>query len=119
MDVVRSWQGAAGLGSRVPPSPSAISTAFKTAVGGSSRIKKIPDAEGRRSGGVVFDPHPARLLHARSAVLLSDAGFHSSSSCSLTRPRRTFVIPFKRELSSLSADAFATERVRCSAPPIS
>ena len=109
MDVVRSWQD-------VPGSLKGAALAIGNFDGvhrGHQAVlleaKRIADAEGRRSGAVVFDPHPRAFFAPEQPFfyltplplkleLLAELGLD-----------QTFVIPFNRELSSLSADAFATE----------
>ena len=111
MDVVRSWQD-------VPGSLKGAALAIGNFDGvhrGHQAVlleaKRIADAEGRRSGAVVFDPHPRAFFAPEQPFfyltplplkleLLAELGLD-----------QTFVIPFNRELSSLSADAFATEVV--------
>ena len=109
MDVVRSWQD-------VPGSLKGAALAIGNFDGvhrGHQAVlleaKRIANAEGRRSGAVVFDPHPRAFFAPEQPFfyltplplkleLLAELGLD-----------QTFVIPFNRDLSSLSADAFATE----------
>jgi riboflavin kinase / FMN adenylyltransferase len=111
MDVVRSWQD-------VPGSLKGAALAIGNFDGvhrGHQAVlleaKRIADAEGRRSGAVVFDPHPRAFFAPEQPFfyltplplkleLLAELGLD-----------QTFVIPFNRELSSLSADDFATKVV--------
>jgi riboflavin kinase/FMN adenylyltransferase len=111
MDVVRSWQD-------VPGSLKGAALAIGNFDGvhrGHQAVlleaKRIAGAEGRRSGAVVFDPHPRAFFAPDHPFfyltplplkleLLAELGLD-----------QTFVIPFNRELSSLSADAFATDVV--------
>ena len=111
MDVVRSWQD-------VPGSLKGAALAIGNFDGvhrGHQAVlleaKRIADAEGRRSGAVVFEPHPRAFFAPDQPFfyltplplkleLLAELGLD-----------QTFVIPFDRELSSLSAEAFATEVV--------
>jgi riboflavin kinase / FMN adenylyltransferase len=109
MDVVRSWQD-------VPGSLKGAALAIGNFDGvhrGHQAVlleaKRIAGAEGRRSGAVVFDPHPRAFFAPDQPFfyltplplkleLLAELGLD-----------QTFVIPFNGELASLSADAFATE----------
>ncbi len=111
MDVVRSWQD-------VPGSLKGAALAIGNFDGvhrGHQAVlleaKRIAGAEGRRSGAVVFDPHPRAFFAPDQPFfyltplplkleLLAELGLD-----------QTFVIPFTRELSSLSADDFATKVV--------
>ena len=111
MDVVRSWQD-------VPGSLKGAALAIGNFDGvhrGHQAVlleaKRIADAEGRRSGAVVFDPHPRQFFAPEQPFfyltplplkleLLAELGLD-----------QTFVIPFNRELSSLSAEDFATKVV--------
>ena len=105
MDVVRSWQDVPG---KLKGAALAIGN-FDGVHRGHQAVlleaNRIADAEGRRSGAVVFDPHPRAFFAPEQPFfyltplplkleLLAELGLD-----------QTFVIPFNRELSSLSADA--------------
>jgi riboflavin kinase/FMN adenylyltransferase len=111
MDIVRSWQN-------VPGSLKGAALAIGNFDGvhrGHQAVlleaKRIAEAEGRRSGAVVFDPHPRAFFAPHQPFfyltplplkleLLAELGLD-----------QTFVLPFTRELSSLSADNFAAKVV--------
>ena len=111
MDIVRSWQD----------TPLALRGAV-LAIGNFDGVhrghqavlneaKRIATAEGRRAGAVVFEPHPREFFTPDQPFfrltplpvkleLIEALGLH-----------QTFVITFDMSLSSLSADAFATDVV--------
>ncbi len=111
MDIVRSWRD-------VPGSLKGAALAIGNFDGvhrGHQAVlleaKRIAEAEGRRSGAVVFEPHPRQFFAPEQPFfyltplplkleLLAELGLD-----------QTFVIPFDEALSSLSAEAFATDVV--------
>jgi len=111
MDIVRFWRG-------VPPEIKGAVLAIGNFDGvhrGHQEVLReatdIAKREGRRSGAVVFEPHPREFFAPETPFfrltplplkleLLGDLGLD-----------QTFVIAFDRELASLSAEAFATEVV--------
>ncbi len=111
MDVVRSWQD-------VPGSLKGAALAIGNFDGvhrGHQAVlleaKRIAGAEGRRSGAVVFDPHPrAFFAPGQPFFYLTPLPLKLELLAELGLDQ-TFVIPFTRELSSLSADDFATKVV--------
>ncbi|HZP09051.1 bifunctional riboflavin kinase/FAD synthetase [Methyloceanibacter sp.] len=111
MDVVRSWQD-------VPGSLKGAALAIGNFDGvhrGHQAVlleaKRIANAEGRRSGAVVFDPHPrAFFAPGQPFFYLTPLPLKLELLAELGLDQ-TFVLPFTRELSSLSADDFATKVV--------
>jgi riboflavin kinase/FMN adenylyltransferase len=109
MDVVRSWQD-------VPGSLKGAALAIGNFDGvhrGHQAVlleaKRIADAEGRRSGAVVFDPHPrAYFAPDQPFFYLTPLPLKLELLAELGLDL-TFVIPFNGELSSLSSDTFATD----------
>jgi riboflavin kinase/FMN adenylyltransferase len=109
MDVVRSWQD-------VPGSLKGAALAIGNFDGvhrGHQAVlleaKRIADSEGRRSGAVVFDPHPrAFFAPGQPFFYLTPLPLKLELLAELGLDQ-TFVIPFNRELSSLSAETFATK----------
>src|SRR4029453_3866342 len=103
MDIVRFWRD-------VPRTLQGTALAIGNFDGvhrghqaGLSEAVRIAKREGPRSGAVVFHPHPRQSFFYLAAPpveveLLEALGLD-----------QTFVIPFDRALSSLSADAFATD----------
>jgi riboflavin kinase/FMN adenylyltransferase len=112
MDVVRSWQDVPG---RLKGAALDIGN-FDGVHRGHQAVllgaKWIADAQGRRSGAVIFDPHPR-------AFFAPDQPFFYLTPLPLKLELfaelgldQTFVISFNRELSALSADDFATKVVK-------
>ena len=111
MDIVRSWRD-------TPPALKGAVLAIGNFDGvhrGHQAVlneaKRVAKAEGRRAGAVVFEPHPREFF-------APDQPFFRLTPLPLKLEllealglNQTFVITFDKDLSSLSADAFATDVV--------
>ena len=109
MDIVRFWrdvprtlQGAAlAIGNF-----DGVHRGHQAVLGEAIRIAK---REGRRSGAVVFDPHPREFfVPGQSLFYLTPLPLKLELLEALGLDQ-TFVIPFDQALASLSAEAFATD----------
>ena len=74
-----------------------------------SEAINIAKREGRRSGAVVFDPHPREFFAPDQPFFYLTPLPVKLELLEALGLDQTFVIPFDRALSSLSADEFATE----------
>lgn len=109
MDVVRSWR-------EVPPHLKGAVLAIGNFDGvhrGHQAVlneaRRIAEAEGRRSGAVVFDPHPRQFFAPDEPFFLLTPLPVKLELLAALGLDQAIVIPFDRELSSLSADAFAAD----------
>src|SRR5262245_13729746 len=71
----------------------------------------IARREGRRSGAVVFEPHPRKYFAPETPFFLLTPLPVKLELLEALGLDQTFVIPFDADLAALSADAFATEVV--------
>ncbi|MGH6865814.1 MAG: bifunctional riboflavin kinase/FAD synthetase [Methyloceanibacter sp.] len=108
MDVVRSWR-------EIPPSLKGAVLAIGNFDGVHrghqavlSEAKRIADAEDRRSGAVVFEPHPREFFAPGEPFFRLTPLPVKLELLAALGLDQAIVIPFDRELSSLSAAAFAT-----------
>src|SRR4029450_12677155 len=69
----------------------------------------IAKREGRRSGAVVFEPHPRAFFAPETPVFRLTPLPVKLELLEALGLDLTFIIPFDAELAALSADAFATE----------
>jgi riboflavin kinase/FMN adenylyltransferase len=111
MDIVRLWRG-------VPAELKGAALAIGNFDGvhrGHQEVLRaatdIAKSEGCRSGAVVFEPHPREFFAPDTPFFrLTPLPLKLELLAALGLDQ-TFVIPFDRELASLSAEAFATEVV--------
>jgi riboflavin kinase/FMN adenylyltransferase len=111
MDIVRFWRG-------VPASLKGAVLAIGNFDGvhrGHQAVlreaMRIAKAEGRRAGAVVFEPHPREFFTPEVPFFRLTPLPLKLELLQALGLDQTFVIPFDRELSSLSAAAFATDVV--------
>jgi riboflavin kinase/FMN adenylyltransferase len=74
-----------------------------------SETIRIAKREGRRSGAVVFDPHPRAFFAPDQPFFYLTPLPVKLELLEALGLEQTFVIPFDQALASLSADAFATD----------
>jgi riboflavin kinase / FMN adenylyltransferase len=111
MDIVRFWRG-------VPPEIKGAVLAIGNFDGvhrGHQEVlreaTRIAKREGRRSGAVVFEPHPREFFAPGTPFFRLTPLPLKLELLEALGLDQTFVIEFDRELASLSAEAFATEVV--------
>jgi riboflavin kinase/FMN adenylyltransferase len=111
MDIVRFWRG-------VPPEMKGAVLAIGNFDGvhrGHQEVLReatgIAKREGRRSGAVVFEPHPREFFAPETPFFRLTPLPLKLELLGALGLDQTFVIAFDRELASLSAEAFATEVV--------
>jgi len=111
MDIVRFWRG-------VPPEIKGAVLAIGNFDGVHrghqevlSEATGIAKREGRRSGAVVFEPHPREFFAPEIPFFRLTPLPLKLQLLEALGLDQTFVIEFDRELASLSAEAFATEVV--------
>jgi len=111
MDIVRFWRG-------VPPEIKGAVLAIGNFDGvhrGHQEVLReatgIAKREGRRSGAVVFEPHPREFFAPETPFFRLTPLPLKLELLEALGLDQTFVIAFDRELASLSAEAFATEVV--------
>jgi riboflavin kinase/FMN adenylyltransferase len=111
MDIVRFWRG-------VPPEIKGAVLAIGNFDGvhrGHQKVlreaTRIAKREGRRSGAVVFEPHPREFFAPGTPFFRLTPLPLKLELLEALGLDQTFVIEFDRELASLSAEAFATEVV--------
>jgi riboflavin kinase/FMN adenylyltransferase len=111
MDIVRSWWD-------VPPTLKGAVLAIGNFDGvhrGHQAVlneaKRIAEAEGRRSGAVVFEPHPREFFAPDQPFFRLTPLPVKLELLEALGLDQTFVIAFDRRLSSLSADTFAADVV--------
>jgi len=111
MDIVRFWRG-------VPPEIKGAVLAIGNFDGvhrGHQEVLReatgIAKREGRRSGAVVFEPHPREFFAPEIPFFRLTPLPLKLELLEALSLDQTFVIEFDRELASLSAEAFATEVV--------
>jgi len=111
MDIVRFWRG-------VPPEIKGAVLAIGNFDGvhrGHQEVLReatgIAKREGRRSGAVVFEPHPREFFAPETPFFRLTPLPLKLELLEALGLDQTFVIEFDRELASLSAEAFATEVV--------
>jgi riboflavin kinase/FMN adenylyltransferase len=111
MDVIRSWRD-------TPPALKGAVLAIGNFDGvhrGHQAVlneaKRIAQAEGRRAGAVVFEPHPREFFAPDQPFFRLTPLPVKLELLEALGLDQTFVLTFDRALSSLSADAFATEVV--------
>jgi riboflavin kinase/FMN adenylyltransferase len=111
MDIVRFWRG-------MPPEIKGAVLAIGNFDGvhrGHQEVLReatgIAKREGRRSGAVVFEPHPREFFAPETPFFRLTPLPLKLELLEALGLDQTFVIAFDRELASLSAEAFATEVV--------
>lgn len=111
MDIVRSWRG-------VPPEIKGAVLAIGNFDGvhrGHQEVLReaisIAKREGRRSGAVVFEPHPREFFAPETPFFRLTPLPLKLELLEALGLDQTFVIAFDSELAALSAEAFATEVV--------
>ena len=109
MDIVRSWRD-------VPASLQGVALAIGNFDGVHrghqavlSEAIRIAKREGRRSGAVVFEPHPREFFEPNKPFFRLTPLPLKLELLEALGLDQTFVIPFDRALSLLSADRFAAE----------
>ncbi|MGH6833564.1 MAG: bifunctional riboflavin kinase/FAD synthetase, partial [Methyloceanibacter sp.] len=111
MDIVRFWRG-------VPPEIKGAVLAIGNFDGvhrGHQEVLRkatgIAKKEGRRSGAVVFEPHPREFFAPEKPFFRLTPLPLKLELLEALGLDQTFVIEFDRELASLSAEAFANQVV--------
>jgi len=111
MDIVRSWRD-------TPPALKGAVLAIGNFDGVHrghqavlNEVKRIAAAEGRRAGAVIFEPHPREFFAPDKPFFYLTPLPVKLELLEALGLDQVFVLPFDKALSSLSADAFATEVV--------
>src|SRR6185312_15237250 len=107
MNIVRSWQDVPG---RLKGAALAIGNFDGVHRGHQavlSEARRIAKTEGRRSGAVVFEPHPREFFQPRHPFFRLTPLPLKLELLEALGLDQTFVVPFDHAFSSLSAESFA------------